>query len=165
MLTAEQAAAPIQDGQSVAFSGFTPAGSPKAVSVAIAAKADLEHRAGRNFKIGVLTGASTGASVDGALAKADAVALRTPYQSDKDLRAAINNGQARFFDMHLSSVAQNVRYGFLGKVDWAIIEACDIDDEGNVVLTTGVGCAPTYARLADKVIIELNKAHPGPTAS
>lgn len=159
-ISAEEAAAHINDGDSVAFSGFTPAGSPKVVSQAIAAKAEHEHRAGRNFKIGVITGASTGPSLDGALAQADAVSFRTPYQSDPAMRRSINNGQTRFFDMHLSMVAQNARYGFLGPVDYAVIEACDIDEQGNVVLTTGVGCAPTWAMLADKVFIELNRFHP-----
>ena len=112
------------------------------------------------FKVGVLTGASTGSSVDGALARADAVAWRTPYQSDRDMRQAINSGRTHFFDMHLSTVAQSARYGFLGQVDWAVIEVCDIDEKGNAVLTTGVGCAPTWVRLAKKVIVEVNRRHP-----
>ncbi len=159
-ISAEEAASLISHGQTVAFSGFTPAGAPKAVSLALAARAETEHRAGRDFQIGVLTGASTGPSLDGALAKADAVLWRTPYQSDGEMRKAINSGRAKFFDMHLSMVAQAARYGFLGHIDHAVIEACDITDDGEVVLTTGVGCAPTYAGLADKVVIELNARHP-----
>ena len=62
--------------------------------------------------------------------------------------------------MHLSHIAQNVRYGFLGKIDVAIIEAQSINDEGEIVLGTGVGAIPTYAKLADKIIIELNKHIP-----
>jgi acyl-CoA hydrolase len=51
------------------------------------------HAEGKKFKIGMYTGASTGVSVDGALAKADAVLFRTPYQSNKDMRNAINAGK------------------------------------------------------------------------
>ncbi len=159
-ISPEEAASYIKHGENVAFSGFTPAGAPKVISLAIAAHAEGEHRAGRDFKIGVITGASTGPSLDGALARANAIAWRTPYQSDKELRTAINSGRARFFDMHLSMVAQALRYRTLGPVNHAVIEACDIDDEGNAVLTTGVGCTPTFARLADKVFIELNARHP-----
>ena len=159
-MTPEEAASHIKHGNNVAFSGFTPAGAPKAISKAIAAHADLEHRAGREFKIGVMAGASTGPSLDGALAKANAIAWRTPYQSDEDLRTAINTGRAKFFDMHLSMVAQALRYRTLGPVDHAIIEACDVDDDGNVILTTGVGCTPTFARMAKKVFIELNARVP-----
>lgn len=159
-ISAAEAASNIKHGQTCAFSGFTPAGTPKVVTEALAERAESEHRAGRDFQVGVLTGASTGPSLDGALAKADAVAWRTPYQSDGEMRKAINSGRAKFFDMHLSMVAQNTRYGFLGPVHHAVIEACDINDAGEVVLTTGVGCAPTYARLAERVYIELNSRHP-----
>lgn len=159
-ITAEEAASQIRHGQTVAFSGFTPAGAPKVVSEALAKRAEEEHRAGRDFQVGILTGASTGPAIDGVLAKADAVLWRTPYQSNGDMRKAINSGRAKFFDMHLSTVAQNVRYGFLGPVHHAVIEACDITEDGEVVLTTGVGGSPTYARLAEKVYIELNTRHP-----
>ena len=159
-LSPEEAASFIKHGETVAFSGFTPAGAPKVISLALAAKAESEHRAGRDFKIGVISGASTGPSLDGALAKANAIAWRTPYQSNKDLRDAINSGRAKFFDMHLSMVAQQLRYQTMGKVQHAVIEAADIDDEGNVVLTTGVGCTPTFARYAEKIVIELNARHP-----
>jgi len=78
-LTAQEAAELIQDGQTIGFSGFTPAGAAKAIPRAIAERAKAEHAAGKPFKIGVVTGASTGESLDGALAEAQAVAWRTPY--------------------------------------------------------------------------------------
>jgi len=159
-LTAAEAAAQIQNGQTVAFSGFTAAGAPKAVPAAIAERARLIHEQGNPFRIGVMTGASTGKSLDGALAKAEAVLFRTPYQSDPDLRKSINEGKTAFFDMHLSMMPQAVRYGFLGPVKWAVIEACDVSELGEITLTSAVGCAPTFCRMADKIIIELNHFHP-----
>ena len=137
-LTPTEAAEFIQNGYTVAFSGFTPAGSPKVVAPAIAQKATDAHNAGREFKIGVITGASTGPSLDGVLAKANAISWRTPYQSNPDLRKSINEGTTHFFDMHLSQLPQYVRYGFLGNVDVAIIEACDVTKNGEIVLTTAL---------------------------
>jgi acetyl-CoA hydrolase len=160
MLSAEEAALHIQHAQTVAFSGFTPAGTPKAVPRAIAKRAEAEHKAGRPFKINVITGASTGSSLDGALARAGAIGFRTPYQSDPDLRKSINAGETRFFDMHLSRLPQDVRYGFLGPVHCAVIEASDVTPYGEIVLTSSVGAAPTFARVAEKLIIELNRHHP-----
>ena len=116
VLTAAEAAAMIQHGQTVGFSGFTPAGAPKSIPRALAERAEDEHTANREFQIGVLTGASTGDSLDGALARAGAISFRTPYQSNSNLRASINQGQTRFFDMHLSMMPQAMRYGFLGPV-------------------------------------------------
>jgi len=159
-ITAAEAASHIQNAQTVSFSGFTAAGAPKAVPMAIAARAREIHAKGDPFRIGVMTGASTGKSLDGALAQAEAVLFRTPYQSDPDLRKSINEGKTAFFDMHLSMMPQAVRYGFLGPVHWAVIEACDVSDLGEITLTSAVGASPTYCRMADKIIVELNRFHP-----
>jgi len=159
-ITADEAAALVQHGDNVGFSGFTPAGCPKVVPGAIAKRAEAEHAAGRPFKIGMFTGASTGDRLDGALARAEAVKFRTPYQSNKDMRAGINAGTNPYFDMHLSMLAQELRYGFLGKIDVAIVEAADVTEDGQIVPTSGVGILPTICRLADKIIVELNDKHP-----
>ncbi len=160
ILTAEEAAAFVNHDEIIGFSGFTPAGAAKVIPTAIAAKARLEHAAGRDFKIGVITGASTGPSLDGELAKADAIKFRTPYQSDKDLRDSINSGKTHFFDMHLSLLPQYIRYGFLGELDWAIVEAADVSADGKILLTTSVGAAPTFLSQAKRILIEVNRRHP-----
>jgi propionyl-CoA:succinyl-CoA transferase len=160
ILTADEAANLIDHGSTVAFSGFTPAGSAKAIPLGLARKAKQEHAAGRPFQIGVLTGASTGPSLDGALAEAEAIRFRTPYQANGTLRKQINAGAVRFVDMHLSLVPQVVRYGFLGPIHWAVVEACDLTPGGGVVLTNSVGASNTFLRLADKILIELNAKHP-----
>ena len=149
-ITAEEAASYVHNDDNVGFSGFTPAGCPKVVPGAIARKAEEEHKKGNPFKIGMFTGASTGDKLDGELARANAIKFRTPYQSSKDLRAAINAGQAPYFDMHLSELAQDLRYGFLGKIDVAIVEAADVTEDGEIVPTSGVGILPTICRMADR---------------
>jgi len=160
VISAEEAAAMINDGDIIGFSGFTPAGAAKEIPKFIAKKANAEHEAGRPFKIGVVTGASTGDSLDGELARANAVLFRTPYQSDKYLRAQINKGETCFFDMHLSMLPQAARYGFLGKVKFAVIEAASVSEDGEIVLTTSVGATNTFCNVADKILVELNDQHP-----
>jgi acetyl-CoA hydrolase len=160
VLTAADAAAMIGNDDVVAFGGFTPAGSPQAVSRELAARAIEEHKAGRPFSIGVITGASTGPSLDGVLAASDAIKFRTPYQSDPELRKRINTGKTQFFDMHLSQLPQAVRYGFLGDLDWAVVEVCRVEPGGEVTLTSSVGAAPTFLHRAKRVILELNHRHP-----
>ncbi len=159
-MSAEEAARLIKHNDNIGFSGFTHAGCPKAVPKALAEYAEQEHAAGREFKVGMFTGASTGDSIDGALARAKAVKFRTPYQTTKDMRDAINNEEIPYFDLHLSTLAQDLRYGFFGPVDVAIIEACDVTDDGQIVPTCGVGIAPTVCRLAKVIIVELNSWHP-----
>ncbi|MDR1561965.1 MAG: succinate CoA transferase [Dysgonamonadaceae bacterium] len=163
-ITAQEAANLIKNDDVIGFSGFTAAGCPKDVTRALAAKAEAEHAAGNPFKVGIYTGASTGDSIDGALARAHAVKFRSPYQSNKDLRNELNSHGAHYFDLHLSELAQYLRYGFLPKPNWAIIEAADISADGKIILTSGVGITPTVARLADRIIIELNRYHPKETA-
>ena len=159
-ITAEEAATYVKHDDNVGFSGFTPAGCPKVIPEAIARRAEQEHKEGRPFKIGMFTGASTGDHLDGALARAEAVKFRTPYQSNKDMRTALNAHGAEYFDMHLSELAQSLRYGFLGRVDVAIVEAVDVTEDGEIVPAEGVGILPTICRLADKILIELNRFHP-----
>ena len=156
ILTAEEAASYINHNDNVGFSGFTASGSPKVVPMAIAQKAETEHAAGRPFHIGMFTGASTSDRLDGALARANAIKFRTPYQSCGDMRTAINQGSVPFFDLHLSELAPKLRYNAYGQVDIAIIEASHITDDGKIYLGTGVGIAPTVCRMAKRIIIELN---------
>ncbi|MFV0329688.1 MAG: acetyl-CoA hydrolase/transferase family protein [Dysgonomonas sp.] len=159
-ITAEEAATLINDDDNVGFSGFTHAGCPKIVPLELAKRAEAEHAKGNPFKIGMFTGASTGDNIDGALARAHAIKFRTPYQTNKDLRNAINNEEVKYFDLHLSTLAQDLRYGFYGPVDVAIIEASNVTEDGEIVPTCGVGISPTIARLAKIVIVELNSWHP-----
>lgn len=160
-LSAEEAAAIIQNDHTVGIGGFSSVGTPKAVPQALAHRAEELHAQGKAFQVGLITGGATGNQVDSALATAHAVKFRTPFQSNKDMRNAINNHDVQYYDVHLSHIGQDVRYGFLGKIDVAIVEASEITPEGEVILSTSVGISPTLMQVADKVIIELNEAHAG----
>ena len=153
-ITAEEAASYIKNGDNVAFSGFTASGTPKVVTIALAERAKKLHEEGKPFKINVFTGASTNDHVDGELARANAVAIRTPYQSHSDMRKSLNSAEMNYFDLHLSHLSQDLRYGFYGDIDVAIIEATEMSPNGEVILGAGLGMTPTIAQLAKKVIIE-----------
>lgn len=158
-MSAEEAVAQIPNGATVAFSGFTPAGAAKAVPKAIAARALKDHAQGKPFKIRMLTGASMGERIDEALANAQAISWRAPYQASPTLRRLINRQDVEYVDMHLSHVPQCVSFGFFGKIDFAIVEATEITPDGRVFLTTSIGASPTYLKEAHKVIIEINHYH------
>lgn len=157
VLSAEEVASGIQHGQTVSFSGFSPAGAAKAVPEALAAHARAQHALGKPFKIRVMTGASSGHSIDEDLASAEAISWRAPYQTGKALRKQINTQQVEYVDMHLSHLPQMVAWGFLGEVDLAVIEATDITPDGRVYLSTSIGASPTYLKYAKKVVVELNR--------
>ncbi|MDE7427270.1 MAG: succinate CoA transferase [Muribaculaceae bacterium] len=159
-ITREEAAEMIQHGNTLGLSGFTAPGTPKSITEAVAEKALKAHEAGEEFKINLFTGASTNDHVDGILSRNNALNMRAPYQNLPDLRKRINAHDCHYFDRHLSEMAQEMRYGFYGKMDYAIIEAADITPDGEVLLGCGVGNIPTYAMMADKIFIELNEALP-----
>ena len=158
-LSAAEAAHRIHDGEILGLSGFTPAGSPKGIIAELAKLAETKHAEGEHFQVGVISGASTGDSCDGQLSRSKALSFRAPYTTNADFRKAVNNGEINYTDIHLSQVAQRIRSGFLGRINTAIIEACDVTEDGRIYLTAAGGISPTIARLADRIFIELNAFH------
>lgn len=156
IMSAEQAAALIPSGVNVGMSGFTGSGYPKAVPAALARHITEANKDGRKFKISVWTGASTAPELDGVLAEADGVEMRLPYQSDPICRKRINAGQMEYLDIHLSHVAQFVWFGFLGKLDVALVEVAGILEDGRLVPSSSIGNNKTWLDQADKVILEVN---------
>ena len=159
-ITAEEAAAMINNGDTIGTSGFTAPGAPKFITEALAAKALKEHEEGREFKVNLFSGASTSDHVDGVMARANAYNMRAPYQNVPDLRKRINAHDCHYFDRHLSEMAQEVRYGTYGPIDVAIIEAADINDKGEIILGCGLGNVAVFASMAKKIFIELNDRLP-----
>ncbi len=160
VVSAEAAAALIQPGETVAMSGFTGSGYPKSVPMELAKRIDAAHGRGESFRIKLMTGASTAPELDGALAKADGIALRMPFQTDPDARQRINAGTLDYIDIHLSHVAQHVWFGFYGEIDTAVVEVAGIRADGSLIPSTSVGNNKTWLDLARKVIIEVNEWQP-----
>ncbi len=156
IMTAEQAAMLIKDGMTIATSGFTPSGYPKAVPLALAKRAENGDKVG----VTIITGASVGDELDGALSRTGVMKRRFPYQTNKSLRNCINDGSVKYMDMHLSHVPQFIDYGFFGKIDVALVEALAINEDGGIVPTTSVGVAPQAIANADVVIVEINTSQP-----
>ncbi len=157
VMSAEAAAALIDPSSTVGMSGFTGSGYPKAVPLALAKRIEDEHAAGNPFRLRVWTGASTGPELDGALAKADGIEFRLPYNSDPIARDKINRGEMDYFDMHLSQVAPMAWQGFLGPLDTAIIEVSGIRADGSLIPSSSVGNNKTWIDRASKVILEVNR--------
>ena len=131
IVTAEEVANWIKPGMTLACSGFTASGYPKAIPMALAERMKKEP-----FTVNIWTGASTGSELDGALAEVKGIKQRLPYQTDAKLRPLINDGTVNYLDLHLSESAQLSRVGYLGKIDAAIVEVCAITEEGNLIPTT-----------------------------
>jgi len=162
IMSAEQAAELIPVGANVGMSGFTGAGYPKAVPQALASRLAALHAAGQtDARIGLWTGASTAPELDGALAQAQGIEMRLPYQSDPTCRKLINAGQMLYTDMHLSHVAQAAWFGFLGQLDVAVIEVVGILPDGRLIPSTSVGNNKTWLDQAKHINLHQNPALAG----
>ena len=162
VMSAEAATDFIHNGDNLGVSGFTPSGYPKAVPLALS-----ERYKGTDFKVNVWTGASVGPEIDQAMVEAGIMDRRLPYQTNGTLRKAINEGKVKYADIHLSHMAQMVRYGFMANrkgVDVAIVEVCKINDLGDgkagLIPTTSMGNSSSYVAGAKKVIVEVNTSQP-----
>jgi succinyl-CoA:acetate CoA-transferase len=160
VVPADEAAAVIRPGDTVGMSGFTGAGYPKAVPEALARRITESNAAGERFRINVWTGASTAPELDGALAAADGIELRLPYQSDPVSRQKINAGEMDYIDVHLSHVAQLAWQGFLGPLDVALVEVSGIAEDGTLVPSSSIGNNKTWLDQADRVVLEVNSWQP-----
>jgi succinyl-CoA:acetate CoA-transferase len=160
VMSAEAAAALIPNGSVLGMSGFTGAGYPKAVPVALAKRALDEKLKGKALKFDVLTGASTGPEQDTMMSIVEASRFRFPYQGDAATREKINAGLIEYQDMHLSHAGTLVRYGYYGKgknnIDFAIVEVTKINEDGSLVPSSSCGANNVYFEHADKIILEVN---------
>ena len=93
-ISAAEAASLIKHGYNIGLSGFTPAGTAKAVTAELAKIAEAEHAKGNPFQVGIFTGASTGESCDGVLSRAKAIRYRAPYTTNADLHKSERHGSA-----------------------------------------------------------------------
>lgn len=157
IVSAEEAASWIQDGMTVALSGFAQAGDAKVVLHALVERVKKENNP---IKINVYTGASIHSEIDGVLAEAGIVNLRLPYQSEKRMRDRINAGEIQYIDQHLSHTAELLRQHALPEIDLAIVEAVAITEEGYIIPTTSVGNSHIFVEKAKAIIVELNEAQP-----
>ena len=154
---AQAAAAMIKDGDKIGVSGFTGSGYPKALPAALAQRIDAAHQRGEQFAISLFTGASTAPDCDGVLAGVDGVAFRTPYQSDPQMRAKINDATSYYADIHLSHLHNQIAYGYFGQLDWAIVEVAGVTADGQLIPSSSVGLNRTFLEHARHVIIEVNE--------
>lgn len=156
VMSADEAAKLVHGKMNLVTSGFTMAGYPKDVPMAIARRA----KAGEEMELTLITGASVGPELEESLLDAGVVKRRFPYQTNDKMRRAINEGKVEYADLILSHLPFQLHYGIFGEIDVAILEACMIDEEGNIYPTTSVGVSNTAAQLAKKIIIELNTSVP-----
>ncbi|TFK33144.1 hypothetical protein BDQ12DRAFT_769255 [Crucibulum laeve] len=148
---------------------FTGVGYPKTVPTAIAnhiEAGNLQADPATKKKFNLFVGASVGPEVEDRWAKMDMIARRYPHQVGKEISKGINAGRIAFHDKHLSMFPQDLTYGYYSlhkkhgdpkkPLDWAVIEATAITEEGFIVPGASVGATPEIIQSAERIIIEVN---------
>lgn len=151
--SAQEAAALIQPGMTVVFSGYTSSGYPKAIPQALVQR----HKNGENLDLNVITGSALG-QVDELLA--DAISRRIPLQESKTYAKQANTGNTHYVEQQLCRMVRLLKSGKLGHIDVAVIEVSEIYEDGSVSLGPCIGLAPLFVQLADHIILERNTAIP-----
>lgn len=153
----DEAAALIRSGMTVGMSGFTSIGYPKEIPAALV-------RSGHARELTLCIGASTGADLDGDMAKAGLIKRRYSYQSNPDMRKLINSGDIGYSDMHVSQFPLYLNQGVGPEIDVAVVECSFIEDMGGgllgIVPPASVGCSDALLRRAKRVILEVNTTIP-----
>ncbi|KAG7848853.1 hypothetical protein KL941_001671 [Ogataea angusta] len=162
--TAEECIPLFQHGQYLGWSGFTGVGAPKVVPQALVDHVEKNNLQGK-LAFNLFVGASAGPE-ESQWAQNDMVLRRAPHQVGKPIAAAINSNKTQFFDKHLSMFPQDLTYGYytMNKandlLDYTIIEATAITEDGAIVPGPAVGASPEMLSCSDKIIIEVNTATP-----
>src|SRR5699024_6462729 len=128
VVSAAEAESWIEDGMNIGLRDFTSFGAPKEFPLALS---DSGKKA--DVKVNLYTGASMGPTADQSMSEAGIINLRVPYQGNAVMRKKINSGEMYYIDQHLSHTAEEVRKGNLGKIDYAVIEAAAITEDGLII--------------------------------
>lgn len=162
--TAEQCVDLFKHGQYLGWSGFTGVGAPKVIPKALVDHVEKNNLQGK-LAFNLFVGASAGPE-ESRWASNDMILRRSPHQVGKPIAAAINEGRTEFFDKHLSMFPQDLTYGYYtrqkqnGLLDYTIIEATAITEDGSIIPGPAVGATPEMVSVSDKIIIELNTKTP-----
>lgn len=162
--TPEQCVELFKNDQYIGWSGFTAVGSPKVVPDAIAQHVEDNNLQGK-LQFNLFVGASAGQE-ESRWATNNMIKRRAPHQVGRPIAQGINNGSIQFFDKHLSMFAQDLTYGFYTRekendlLDFSIIEATAIMEDGSIIPGPAVGATPEMVSISDKIIIEVNTATP-----
>jgi acyl-CoA hydrolase len=155
LMPVEDAVKFVSDRCKIAISGFTKSGEPKTFIPALARY--LAQYAPKT-KIGLFSGASLSEDVENPIASF--VGKRGPYMSSSVSRKLIHAGEMDFTDVHLSTFARNLMYGFYGDIDLAVVEVSRIRPDGSVILSSSVGVSAEALTIAKKIILEVNPTIP-----
>jgi succinyl-CoA:acetate CoA-transferase len=156
IMTADKAAALFRDGMKVATSGNPLMGYPKATFRALSER--IKNEGG--IRIDLLCAGPLGSEVEDILTDAGGIRTRIGAIGGEKLRAAINRGEVKFIEGKGGQLPLQVKRGWYGSVDMAVVEAIGITDRGDIIPSTAVYDSTEWLAAASAVIVEINLNRP-----
>ena len=153
--TAEEAAASIRNGMTVAMSGYAMAGYPKAVVEALVQR----KQGGEDLSFELITGANV-PWLDETLGAERLVTRRAPMVASRTLAAQANDGSLRYVEQQMGKMPRLLRSRSFGNIDVAVVEALGFNGNGDLIPTSSIGMTPYLVAGADEIIVEINAAQP-----
>jgi succinyl-CoA:acetate CoA-transferase len=152
--SAAKASELIEDGMTVAMSGYAMAGYPKAIPE------ELVRRKNRdlNFTINLITGANV-PWLDKVLGASEIISRRVPMCASKVLSSQVNANKVSYVEQQMCKMPRLLRSRSFGEIDVLVVEALAVTDEG-LIPTTSVGLTHYLMEAANEIIVELNRAQP-----
>ncbi|MDA8126991.1 MAG: acetyl-CoA hydrolase [Deltaproteobacteria bacterium] len=155
VMAAEQAASLFRDGMLVATSGSM-MGFPKTTFGALAERVKAEG----GVKIDLMCAGPLSSEFEDVLFEAGAIRRRIGAIGGDKLRGGINRGEVAMFEGKGSQLPLQVKRGWFGTVDMAVIEAIGLTADGQIIPSTAVYDAPEWIETASEVIVEINLKRP-----
>jgi succinyl-CoA:acetate CoA-transferase len=155
VMTAAEAALLFRDGMLVATSGST-MGYPKATFTALSERIKTQG----GIRIDLLCTGPLSSEIEDDLVDAGGIRTRIGVVGSEKLRAAVNRGEVRFVEGRGAQLPLQVKRGWFGPVDLAVVEAIGLTLEGNIIPATTVYDSPEWIDAASGVIVEINLNRP-----
>jgi succinyl-CoA:acetate CoA-transferase len=156
VMPAADAAMLFRDGMFVATTGNPFMGYPRAVFTALMERMKREG----GIKIDLMSAGPLGPEVEDAIIDVDGLRTKIGAVGTDKMRDAINRGKVRFLEGKGGQLPLQVKRGWLGPLDMAVVEAVGITREGHIIPTTAVYDTPEWVETAREVIVEVNLACP-----
>lgn len=156
IITTDAAAALFRDGMKVATSGNPLMGYPKATFRALSER--IKNEGG--IRIDLLCAGPLGSEVEDVLADVGGIRTRIGAIGGEKLRGAINRGEVKFIEGKGGQLPLQVKRGWYGPVDMAVVEAIGLTEEGCIIPSTAVYDSSEWLEAATTVIVEINLNRP-----
>jgi succinyl-CoA:acetate CoA-transferase len=155
VMAADRAAGLFRDGMMVATSGSL-MGFPKATFGALAERVKAQG----GLQIDLICAGPLSSEFEDVLYEAGAIRRRIGAIGGDKLRAGINRGEVAMFEGKGSQLPLQVKRGWFGALDMAVIEAIGLTEDGQIIPSTAVYDAPEWIETASQVIVEINLKRP-----